>query len=174
MWLNLDKSRADIAASQATSPIGNGTVDGQRWHIRTGLGLYGQCYVAALRGAAGGDNGRGQYSECVPVAAPPRLMALHRVPAPGAIAQFTGYAGLVNPGTSRLVVTLTNGTVLTVRPVNVAGRAYVAFAVPSGCRVHLLVIQLGAKAIVQPGAPFGPRPAIPPGTPPPGAPSPGT
>jgi hypothetical protein len=168
VWLNLDKSRADIAASQATSPIGNGTVDGQRWHIRAGLGLYGQCYVAALRSAAGGDNGRGQYSECVPVAAPPRLMALHRVPAPGATSQFTGYAGLVNPGTSRLVVTLTNGTVLTVRPVNVAGRAYVAFAVPSGCRVHLLVIQLGAKAIIQPGAPFGPKATNAPGPPPPG------
>jgi hypothetical protein len=90
------------------------------------------------------------------------------VPAPGATSQFTGYAGLVNPGTSRLVVTLTNGTVLTVRPVNVAGRAYVAFAVPSGCRVHLLVIQLGAKAIIQPGAPFGPKATNAPGPPPPG------
>jgi hypothetical protein len=166
VWLNLDKSRADIAASQATSPIGNGTVDGQRWHIRTGLGLYGQCYVAALRSAVGGDNGHGQFSECVPVAAPPHLTVLHRVPAPGAESQFTGYAGLVNPAAVRLVVTLTNGTVLTIRPVNVAGRAYVAFAVPPGCQVHLLAVQLGAKAIIQPGAPFGAKATVPPGAPP--------
>jgi hypothetical protein len=168
VWLNLDKSRADVVASQATTPIGGGTVDGQRWHIRTGLGLYGQCYVVALPGAVGSGSGRGLFSECVPVTAPPRLMALHRVPAPGAASQLAGYAGLVNPATSRLVVTLTNGTTLTVRPVNVAGRVYVAFVVPPGCRVHLLIIHFEANATIPPGAAAGATATIPPGTPPPG------
>jgi hypothetical protein len=146
VWLNLDKSRADIAASEATTPIGNGTADGQRWQIRAGLGLYGQCYAVALSGAVARGNGRSQFSECVPVAPPPRLTVLHRVPAPGAETQFTGYAGLVNPATNRLVVTFTNGTTLTVRPVNVAGRVYAAFAVPPGSRAHLLIIHFDAGA----------------------------
>ena len=148
VWANLDKSRADIAASQAASPIGHGTVASQIWHIRTMLGLYGQCYTAALRGPARGTSyGRGQSSECVPVAMPPRAIALTWVSVPGATADFTGYAGLVNPRARELIASFDNGTSDTVRPVNVAGRAYVAFVDPPGCQLTQLSLQFGHYAI---------------------------
>jgi hypothetical protein len=148
VWANLDTSRADIAASQAASPIGHGTVAGQIWHIRTMLGLFGQCYTAALRGPARGtSDGRGQSSECVPVAMPPRAIALTWVSVPGATAQFSGYAGLVNPRTARVVVSFSGAPNITVRPVTVAGRAYVAFVVPPGCDVARLIVQFARHAI---------------------------
>ena len=138
VWSNLDKSRADIAASQANEPIGGGTIANQVWHIRTGLGLFGQCYTAALRGPVhGGTNyGRGQSSECVPVVASPRTLSLSWVSVPGATADFTGYAGLVNPRTAMVIVNIDNGTTQRIGPVNVAGRSYVAFVVPPGCHVE--------------------------------------
>jgi len=135
IWINLDKSRADIAASQAATPIGAGTVTGQAWHVRVSLGLYGQCYTAALRRPG---QGRGQGTRCVPVAAPPRVAALTFLPVPGALTQLPGYAGLVTPRAAKVVVSVDNGTSLTVRPVSVAGRAYIAFAVPAGCHPYLL------------------------------------
>jgi hypothetical protein len=147
IWLNTDNSRADVAASQAASPIGAGTVAGQIWHIRTALGLDGQCYTAQLQALRHGRYGRGQSSECVPVAAPPRTIALSWVSVPGATTNLTGYAGLVNPRTRTVLVSISDGTTRTVRPVNVAGRAYVAFVVPPGCHVIRLRLTQAAGAV---------------------------
>jgi hypothetical protein len=136
VWVNLDTSRVDIAISEGANPIGAGRVNGQIWHIRVSLGLFGQCYTATLRG--GPRDGRGESRECMPVTAPPRVIALDPVPVLGATTELPGYAGLVNPRAARAVVSINNGTSLTVRPVNVAGRAYLAFAVPPGCRPYRL------------------------------------
>ncbi len=133
IWANLDDSRAHIAASEAQYPVGHGTVAGQIWHIRTSLGLFGQCYTATLRGGPRG--GRGQGSECVPVAAPPRAITLAWVPVPGATMELSGYAGLVSPRTARVDVALSDGIIPPARPVTVAGRSYVAFVIPPGCQV---------------------------------------
>ena len=133
VWANTDNNRADIAASWAHNPIGTGTIAGQRWHINASLGLFGQCYIATLRGGSGGGNGRG--TECVPVAAPPRTIALSPLPVPAAHTQLPGYAGLVNPRTAKVEVALSGGTIPPARPVTVAGRAYVAFVIPPGCQV---------------------------------------
>ena len=54
---------------------------------------------------------------------------------PSAHAQLPGYAGLVNPRTAKVEVALSDGTIPPARPVNIAGRAYVAFAIPPGCQV---------------------------------------
>ena len=132
MWANTNNDRFDIASSRAARPIGTGTVDGQVWHIRASLGLFGQCYTATLHGGPGG--GRGQGSECVPIAAPPRTTALAFVPVPGAHTQLPGYAGLVNPRAVKVVVSINNGSDLTLRPVRWTGPAYIAFVVPPGCR----------------------------------------
>jgi hypothetical protein len=137
VWANTDKERADIASSRAAQPIGTGTVSGQTWHVRTALGLFGQCYTATLRGGPGGSRGQ-SADQCVPVAAPPRVVALDPVSIPGAVTQLHGYAGLVNPGTARVVVSISNGANLKIRPVRWTGRAYIAFAVPPGCRVSEL------------------------------------
>jgi len=148
LWANWSPSHADIAASRGTNSIGSGEVAGQSWRIQTALGLFGQCYTAEVRGPKRGTNyGRGHSSECVPVAAPPRTVSLSRVSVPGARADFTGYAGLVNPQARKLVASFDNGTTDTVRPVNVTGRAYVAFVVPPGCQVVQLSLRFAHYAI---------------------------
>lgn len=134
IWQNTDNSRADVAASRATNPIGAGTVNGATWRIKTALGLYGQCYTVTAR--ARGTSARAQ--ECLPVAAPPSAISLDWVPSPDGIGGLSGYAGLVNPRTAKVVVGLTNGTIPPARPIIVAGRAYLAFAIPPGCQVTRL------------------------------------
>jgi hypothetical protein len=131
VWANLDTSRVDIAISQSANPIGTGTVGGQVWHVRASLGLFGQCYTTTTRGGGG----RGQGLECVPVAAPPRTAALDWVSLPAARSQLTGYAGVVNPRAAKVAIALSDGTIPPAHVVNVAGRAYIAFAVPPGCQV---------------------------------------
>lgn len=135
IWMNLDNSRADIAASQAGNPIGTGTVNGQIWHMWTSLGLYGQCYTAAGRVPG---HGRGQGSVCVPVTTPPRTAALSPVPVSAAETQLPGYAGPVNPRTAYAYASINNGTTLRVVPVRVAGRAYIAIVAPPGCQLTWL------------------------------------
>ncbi len=131
VWVNLDKSRADMAVSRAANQIGVGTVAGNVWHISTTLGLSGQCYTAATRGGGG----LGQSYECVPVAAPPHTVTLVWVSIPTRTSQLNGYAGLVSPSTAEVTVALSDGIIPPVKPVNVAGRAYIAFVVPPGCQV---------------------------------------
>ena len=133
IWANLDKSRSDIAASHVAHPIGAGRISGQIWHIRTSLGLFGQCYTATLRTPG---HGRGQSSDqCVPVTAPPRTVTLDPVSVPGATTQLSGYAGLVNPRTAQVAVDLSDGYIPPAKVIHVAGRAYFAFVVPPGCQV---------------------------------------
>jgi len=135
VWANTDNSSADIATSRDAQPIGTGTVGGMTWHVRTSLGLYGQCYTATLRTPG---HGRGQSSECVPVAAPPRAAALAVVLVSGAQAQLPGYAGLVSPRTAYVYASISDGTTRRVVPVRVAGRAYIALVAPAGCQVTRL------------------------------------
>lgn len=124
VWANLDKSPGNIAASQANHPIGTGKVDGKTWHIRTGLGLFGQCYGAALRSG-------GHSYQCVPVAAQPRTIAMTYVPIPYARSRLAGYAGLVSPRTASIVADFSSGlSPRTYKPVNVAGRKYLAIVAP--------------------------------------------
>lgn len=134
IWVDWDMSSADMSASKAAAAIGAGTVAGQSWRIKTALGLFGQCYTGTLRG----DGGHGRSQVCVPVAAPPAAIALDLVPVPGRSTELAGYAGLVNPRTAELTVSLSDAPALTVKPVNVAGRVYVAFVVPPGCQVTRL------------------------------------
>jgi hypothetical protein len=135
IWMNLDNSRADIAASQAGNPIGTGTVNGQVWHMWASLGLYGQCYTAAGRVPG---HGRGQGSECVPVTMPPRTAAVTAVAVSSAETQLPGYAGLVNPHTAYVYASVNDGTTHKVIPVRVAGRSYIAIVAPAGCAVTSL------------------------------------
>jgi hypothetical protein len=135
VWMNLDNSRADIAASQAGNPIGTGTVNGQIWHMWASLGLYGQCYTAAGRVPG---HGRGQGSVCVPVTTPPRTAALTAVPVSSAQTQLPGYAGVVNPRTAYVYASINDGTTHKMVPVRVAGRAYIAIVAPAGCQLTWL------------------------------------
>jgi hypothetical protein len=133
VWASLDKSRADIATSQASHPIGMGRVAGMTWHMRTGLGQFGQCYTATVRGG-------GHSYQCVPVAAPPRTLALDYVPVPGARSHLAGYAGLVSPRTASVVADFSSGPPHTYKPVNVAGRMYVAIVAPPDSLVDVVTL----------------------------------
>ena len=124
IWANLDKSPRNIAASQANHLIGTGKIDGKTWQIRTGLGLFGQCYAATLRSG-------GHSRQCVPVAGPPRTIAVDFVPIPYGRSQLAGYAGLVSPRTVSVVAEFNGGlSPHTYKPVDVAGRKYVAIVAP--------------------------------------------
>jgi hypothetical protein len=160
MWMNLDNSRADIAASQAGHPIGTGTVSGQIWHMWASLGLYGQCYTAAGRVPG---HGRGQGSECVPVTTPPRTAALTAVPVSSAQTQLPGYAGLVNPRTAYAYASIDNGTTHRVVPVRVAGRAYIAIVAPAGCQlISLSLFDASGHLFTHVGTFTQPIPGLPP------------
>jgi hypothetical protein len=160
IWLNLDNSRADIAASQAGNPIGTGTVNGQIWHLWASLGLYGQCYTAAGRVPG---HGRGQGSTCVPLTPPPRTASLTAVPVSSAQTQLPGYAGLVNPRTAYAYASIDNGTTRRVVPVRVAGRAYLAIVAPAGCRlISLSLFDASGHLFAHVGTFTQPIPGLPP------------
>lgn len=116
--------------------IGSGRVGRSSWTIKQTLGLAGQCYISVVRAQAGG--GVGRHHVCGVVSMPPRVATLDRVPLPATTPGFTAYAGLVNPRAAKVAVSIDNGVDLTIRPVIVAGRAYIAFVVPPGCRAYLL------------------------------------
>jgi hypothetical protein len=160
IWMNLDDSGADIAASQAGNPIGTGTINGQIWHMWSSLGLYGQCYTAAGRVP---DHGRGQGSACVPVATPPRTAAVIAVPVSSAQTQLPGYAGLVNPRTAYAYASIDNGTTRKVVPVRVAGRAYIAIVAPARCKlISLSLFDAGGHLFAHVGTFTQPIPGLPP------------
>ena len=132
VWASLDKSRRDIAASRASYPIGAGRVAGMTWHIRTELGLFGQCYTVTVRG------GHGRSQQCRPVAAPPRTVTLDPVPVPAARSRLAGYAGLVSPRTASVVADFSSGSPRTYHPVRVNGRSYVAIVAPPDTAVTVV------------------------------------
>jgi hypothetical protein len=136
VWDNLDTSPADNQASSADTPIGAGRVDGISWTIKTGLGLFGQCYTGAA--VAGSDSG--QARECLPVEAPPRGIALAWVPFPATTAAITGYAGLVSPRTAYLVASLSSGATRRLAPDSLGGRKYISLAVGRGSRLVRLTL----------------------------------
>jgi hypothetical protein len=159
IWVNMDKSRSDIAASQAGQLIGTGTVSGQIWHIWSSLGLYGQCYTAAGRIPG---HGRGQGSECVPVSTPPRTAALAAVPVTSAQTQLPGYAGLVSPRTAYGYASISDGTTHKVVPVRVAGRAYIALVAPAGCQLtRLSLFDASGHLFANVGSSSHPIPGLP-------------
>jgi len=160
IWMNLDNSRADIAASQSGHPIGTGTVNGQLWHMWSAIGLYGQCYTAAGLVPA---HGRGQGSDCIPVTMPPRTAVLTAVAVPTAQTQLPGYAGLVNPRTAYAYASIDNGTTHRVVPVRVAGRAYIALVAPAGCRlISLSLFDASGHLFAHVGTFTQPIPGLPP------------
>lgn len=134
VWVNFRAGKPLVASDGV---IGRGRVLSSSWTITEVLGLDGQCYASSLRDRAGG---LGQAKACEPVSLPPRVAALDLVPVPGAHGEYPGYAGLVNPRAAKVVVNVSSGINLTLRPVNVAGRAYIAFVPPPGCTPYFLTL----------------------------------
>ena len=103
------------------------------WHVRTGLGLFGQCYIVTLRGG-----GHGRSRQCRPVAAPTRTITLDFVPVPGGRSRLHGYAGLVSPRTASVVADFSSGSPRMYHPVRVNGRSYVAIVAPPDTAVTVV------------------------------------
>lgn len=128
VWDNTTTSATDIQRSSA-APISSGRIGGVSWTIKTGLGLWGQCYTGFTVAATGS----GAAGECLPVEAPPRGITLARVPFPASTAvPITGYAGLVSPRAAYLIANLSDGTTRRLVPVEISVRHYFGLAIGHG------------------------------------------
>jgi hypothetical protein len=124
-------------AGAAAGPAGSGRLGTARWRVTVTLGPAGECFAGA---SFGGGRPYTSGSACVPLALPPATAALHPVvltTQPHVIA----YAGLVNAATVTAVATLSDGTSQRIRPVSVAGRRYLALAVPAGATLTRVTLR---------------------------------
>ena len=131
VWQQLWRSQGPVASGVLAS----GRLGGTRWRISVQLGTAGDCFL----GATFDGHAATQATDCVPVALPPGTVTLRRF----LIDQhtgFTGYAGLASPRTAYLVARLSDGHSLRVSPAQVAGRRYVALAVPAGRTVTRVIV----------------------------------
>ena len=123
-------------AVAATGTAGSGRLGTARWGVTVTLGPAGECF-------AGASFGGGPYtssSACVPIGLPPATAALHPVVLT-AQPRVVAYAGLVNARTATVVATLSDGTSRRIRPVTIAGRRYLALAVPAGATLTRVTLR---------------------------------
>lgn len=120
--------------------IGSGTINGKRWRLvaqAPGAGSAGKGSECFQGSGAGLDS-----AGCVPIAAPSGASTpadFNSVSGRLAQAQF----GAVEPDVSQVTVTLADGTVLVLHPVEAYGLRYVTFAVPLTLAVTRVVAYSG-------------------------------
>lgn len=132
----------DIAHAQATTAIlATGRAFGQRWSIRVAFGTAGDCFTLITAYIDDSVNAQPELaSMCGPVSTlqgPDTIMALGLESA-AYDGLGMGYAVSVSPGTFRLAAHLSDGSVMSVKPVAVGGRKYAAFFVPDPARLARL------------------------------------
>jgi hypothetical protein len=123
-------------AVASTGIAGSGQLGTARWRVTVTLGPAGECFAGASFGA-------GSYassSACVPLGLPPATAALHAV-ALTAQPRVIAYAGLVNARAATAVATLSDGTSQRIRPVPIAGRRYLALALPAGATLTRVTLR---------------------------------
>lgn len=136
VWQDTDIARARVT----TATLATGQALGHRWSFRLTFGTAGDCFTLSTGHIAGSVNARPQVASlCGPVSTPrgpDTIMAL----GVGSLATDpgrpyyglgVGYAVSVSPGAVRLTAQLSDGDVMSVTPVTVAGRSYAAFFVPA-------------------------------------------
>jgi hypothetical protein len=79
----------------------------------------------------------------VPLGLPPATAALHPVVLT-AQPRVVAYAGLVNARTATAVATLSDGTSRRIRAVTIAGRRYLALALPAGVTLTRVTLRDGS------------------------------
>jgi uncharacterized protein YcgI (DUF1989 family) len=114
------------------------------------LGAAGECFAASSFGTSYSSG-----SACQPIGLPPATAALHPVVLT-AQPRVVAYAGPVNARTATAVATLSDGTTQRIRPAIVAGRRYLALAVPAGATLTRVTLRDGS------GRAFATVAAIPP------------
>jgi hypothetical protein len=148
VWAHAGASPAVAAAGTA----GSGRLGAARWRVTVTLGPAGECFT----GAAFGGGPYSSSSACVPLGLPPATAALHPVVLT-AQPRVVAYAGLVSTRTATAVATLSDGTSERIRPAIIAGRRYLALAVPAGSTLTRVTLRDAS------GHAFASVTAIPPG-----------
>ena len=125
-------------AAAASGVIGSGPVGGGRWRVTVTLGAAGECFAASSFGTSYSSG-----SACQPIGLPPATAALDPVVVT-AQPRVVAYAGLVSARTATAVATLSDGTTQRIRPAIVAGRRYLALAVPAGATLTRVTLRDGS------------------------------
>jgi hypothetical protein len=126
-------------AVAASGTAGSGRLGPARWRVTVTLGPAGECFT----GASFGDGPYTSSSACVPLGLPPATAALHPVVL-SARPRVVAYTGLVTARTATAVATLSDGTSQRIRLVIVAGRRYLALAVPAGVTLTRVTLRDGS------------------------------
>ena len=134
VWAHLGATPAATAAGV----IGSGPVGGRRWRVTVTLGAAGECFAASSFGTSYSSS-----SACQPIGLPPATAALRPVVLT-AQPRVVAYAGPVSARTATAVATLSDGTSQRIRPATVAGRRYLALAVPAGATLARVTLRDGS------------------------------
>ena len=110
---------------------------GRAWSIELIFGVAGDCYEFTSPGSPGDP----EMGVCGPISTPEgpeTIMAMPRSYSPAGLKAPTGYAVQVSPGTARLKVTASDGSVQLITPRLVEGRRYAAFVIGTSLRLERL------------------------------------
>ena len=110
---------------------------GRAWSIELIFGVAGDCYEFTSPGSPGDP----EASVCGPISTPEgpeTIMAMPLSYSPAGLKAPTGYAVQVSPGTARLKVTASDGSVQLITPRVVEGRRYTAFVIGTSLRLERL------------------------------------
>jgi hypothetical protein len=130
VWQDTDSAHARVT----TTTLAAGQAFGQRWSIRVAFGTAGDCFTLSTAYIDDSVNAQPELAAlCGPVSTPQgpdTIMGLGLGSPPAYDGLGVGYAVSVGPGIVRLTAHLSDGRVMSVTPVTVAGRKYAAFFVP--------------------------------------------
>ena len=110
---------------------------GRAWSIELIFGVAGDCYEFTSPGSPGDP----EMGVCGPISTPEgpeTIMAMPLSYSPAGLEAPTGYAVQVSPGTARLKVTASDGSVKLITPRVVEGRRYAAFVIGTSLRLERL------------------------------------
>ncbi len=131
-WINVEAATGDAASGE----IGSGRVRGMPWHMRVTLGPAGECYTSST----GPASQRGSASVCGPVGPVPVRPSLIVLPYATPTSVLFWYAGTVSAQTAQARAQLSDGRTITVIPVVVGGRTYIALGTRDQVRLTRLVL----------------------------------
>jgi len=137
VWQDTDVAHARVTTATLTT----GQAFGQQWSIRVGFGTAGDCFTLSTAYIDDSVNAQPEVAAlCGPVSTqrgPGTIMALPlESSAYGGLG--VGYAVSVRPGMDHLTAHLSDGRVVPVTPVAVAGRRYAAFFVTAPAHLTAL------------------------------------
>ncbi|HEY6278880.1 MAG TPA: hypothetical protein VIX86_21415 [Streptosporangiaceae bacterium] len=169
LWENVSPPIAgvDLNRPVAWGIAGQGRASGVAWQISVELGAgTGNCGTREVHGTNGAVSGQADcwggecyrsgvavLSGCLPITAPPATASLLTVPVvvvtkphsrQPVVSPLMALAGQVNPRAGYLIARLSDGSSQRIVPVTIAGRRYIALAVPLALSVKSLSLYTAA------------------------------